>query len=117
VQYRVGQVLSIKPIITVSKAGETRGTYITAGRARSLEKAVDAFVKIMIQGVGEGAILRAMVFHGVGKSVDLAARLEEQVKARFDCVSFEKAYSTPVLGVHVGPIALDIGYAAGDWAV
>lgn len=117
VQYIVGQALSIKPIITVSKAGETLGTYITAGRARSLEKAVDAFVKIMMQDVGEGAKLRAMAFHGVGKSIDLAARLEEKVKARFDCVFFEKAYSTPVLGVHVGPLALDIGYMAGEWTV
>ena len=117
VQYRMGQALSIKPIITVSKAGSTLGTYVSAGRARSLEKAVDAFVKIMVKDVGEGEKIRAMAFHGVGKSIDLAARLEEQIKARFDCVFFETSYSTPVLGVHVGPLALDIGYVAGEWSV
>ena len=58
-----------------------------------------------------------MAFHGIDKSVDLAAKLEARIKERFDCVFFESAYSTPVLGVHVGPIALDIGYVAGDWDV
>ncbi|MBN1563089.1 MAG: DegV family protein [Anaerolineae bacterium] len=117
VQYRMGQVLNIKPIITVSKAGETLGTYITAGRARSLDKTVEAFVKIMVNQVGEGAKIRAMAFHGIGKSIDLAAKLEARVRESFDCVFYETAYSTPVLGVHVGPLALDIGFVAGEWDV
>lgn len=117
VQYRVGQALSIKPIITVSKSGSTLGTYISAGRARSLDKVIDTFVKLMLKDVPEGSKIRAMAFHGVGKTPELIARLEEQVRATFDCVFFETAYSTPILGVHVGPLAFDVGYVAGDWEI
>lgn len=117
VQYRVGQALNIKPIVTVSKSGATRGTYVSAGRVRSLDKAVDEFVKLMLKDVPAGSKIRAMGFHGVGKTPGLIARLEEQIRAHFDCVFFEAAYSTPVLGVHVGPLALDVGYVAGDWDI
>lgn len=117
VRYRVGQVLNIKPLITVSKSGDTRGTYISAGQARSLPKAVDAFVAHITNEIGAGSKLRAMVFHGIGNTPDLAARLINTLKQRFDCVFLESAYSTPILGVHVGPLAIDIGYAAGDWEI
>ncbi len=117
VQYAIAQTLHIKPIITVSKAGDTRGTYITAGRIRSLNKAVDAFVAHVRADVGEGSKLRAMIFHGMGNTPELAARIGDQLKQHFDCVFLTTAYSTPVLGVHVGPLALDLGYAAGDWDV
>jgi DegV family protein with EDD domain len=117
VQYHVAQALHIKPIITVSKSGETEGTYITAGRIRSLEKAVDGFVTHIVKDVGEGNKLRAMTFYGIGKTPELAVRIQEKLKQHFDCVFLDSAPSTPVLGVHVGPLALDIGYAAGDWDV
>jgi DegV family protein with EDD domain len=117
VQYHVAQALHIKPIITVSKSGDTAGTYISAGRVRSLEKAVAAFVRHIVDDVGAGGQLRAMTFHGVGRTPELAARLGEKLQENFDCVFLETAYSTPVLGVHVGPLALDIAYAAGDWPV
>lgn len=117
VQYHIAQVLKIKPVITVSKAGDTLGTYISAGRVRSLSKAVDSFVDHITQEIGAGSKLRAMVFYGLGDTPTLAARMIDKLKERFDCVFIESAYSTPVLGVHVGPLALDIGYAAGDWDV
>jgi len=117
VQYHVAQVLKVKPIVTVSKAGDTLGTYITAGRVRSLAKAVDGFADLISKDVPAGSKLRAMVFYGIGDTPALAARLMDKLKERFDCVFLESAYSTPVLGVHVGPLALDIGYAAGDWDV
>jgi DegV family protein with EDD domain len=65
VQYHIASALNIKPMITVSKAGETQGTYISAGRVRRLDKAVDAFFKQIARDVGAGNKLRAMVFHGV----------------------------------------------------
>ncbi|MBI5957770.1 MAG: DegV family protein [Chloroflexi bacterium] len=117
VQYHVAQTLNIKPLITVSKSGDSIGTYTTAGRVRSLPKAVDAFVDHIAHEIGEGSKLRAMVFYGIGDTPTLAARLVDKLKQRFDCVFIESAFSTPVLGVHVGPLALDIGYAAGDWEV
>jgi DegV family protein with EDD domain len=117
VRYHVAQALSIKPMITVSKSGSTAGTYITAGRIRRLEKAADAFVDKVIKDVGEGNKLRAMIFHGIEPTPDIAARIRERLQQHFDCVFLQTAYSTPVLGVHVGPLAVDIGYAGGDWEV
>ncbi|NDJ78700.1 MAG: DegV family protein [Chloroflexi bacterium] len=117
VRYHVAQTLNIRPVITVSKSGSETGTYISAGRARSLEKALDVFVKHIAADVGEGAKLRAMTFHGVDPTPDLADILNHKLQQMFDCVFLEKAPSTPVLGVHVGPKAIDIGYAAGDWPV
>lgn len=117
VEYQIAQVLKIKPVITVSKTGHTRGTYISAGRVRSLPKAVDAFVDHINKEIGAGSKLRAMVFYGMGNTPTLAERLTDQLQQRFDCVFLESAYSTPVLAVHVGPLAFAIGYAAGDWEV
>lgn len=45
VRYQIGQALNIKPIVTVCKTGAKAGTYISAGRARSLAKAMDVFVE------------------------------------------------------------------------
>lgn len=117
VRYAVAQTLRVKPVITVSKTGDTEGTYISAGRVRSLEKAVDSFVQHIVASVGKGATLRAMTFHGIGKTPALAAALNDQLRENFNCVLLEQAYSTPVLGVHVGPLALDVGFIAGDWPV
>lgn len=117
VQYHAAQTLRIKPLITVSKEGNTAGTYISAGRARSLEKTVGAMLKIILKDVPQGGKLRAMAFHGIGKTPELVDRLMAQLREHYDCVFLEKGFSTPVLGVHVGPLAFDIGYAVGDWPV
>ncbi len=115
VRYQVGQALRIKPVVTVAKTGDKAGTYVTAGRARSLAKAGDVFVKNMIEHVGEGATLRAVALYGDDSSI--AAQLLERLRATFNCVYLEMVPTAPVLGVHVGPGALGIGYAAGDWPV
>lgn len=117
VQYHVAQALSIKPIITVSKAGDTAGTYTSAGRTRSLEKAVGAFVRQVRKDVPEGSKLRALLFHGVGRTPDFVEQMKVQLREHYDCVLLASDYSTPVLGVHVGPLALDMAYAAGDWEI
>lgn len=115
VRYHVAQALSIKPIISVSKIGTTAGTYVSVGRVRQLSRAVGFFVDQITKDVGEGNKLRAMIFYGTGPTPELAAQLYEQLTARFECVFVEKDTSTPVLGVHVGPHAFDVGYIADDW--
>lgn len=117
VRYHIAETLKIKPVITVSKEGDTAGTYVSAGRVRSLEKAVGTFVKQVVKDVGAGNKLRVMAFHGLGPTPELAARILDELQQQFDCVFVERDFSTPVLGVHVGPLALDLGYAAGDWEV
>ncbi len=115
VRYQVGQALNIKPVVTVAKTGDKAGTYVPAGRARSLVKAGEVFIKNMSEHLGAGATIRAIALYGNDPSVaqQLLARLQET----FNCLYLEMVPTAPVLGVHVGPGALGIGYAEGDWPV
>jgi len=115
VRYQLGQVLHIKPIVTVSKSGSTYGTYISAGRARSLPKAIDAFISHITAAVEAGGKLRAISVYGDDDS--LAKELNSRLADKFDCIYLDLVPTAPVLGVHVGPGALGIGYARGDWPV
>lgn len=113
VSYQLGQLLHIKPIITVAKTGPKVGTYIQAGRARSMAKAIDVFVSQIVEQVGAGSKLRAISLYG--DSPELAEQLNQQLGETFDCVYLAMMPTAPVLGVHVGPKALGVGFAAGDW--
>ena len=115
VRYQVGQVLRIKPVVTVAKSGDKAGTYVPAGRARSLVKAGEVFIKNMTEHIGEGTTIRAVALYGNDPSV--AQQFLERLQEVFDCVYLDMVPTAPVLGVHVGPGALGIGYAAGNWPV
>ena len=115
VRYQIGQALSIKPIVTVTKTGPKAGTYTSAGRARSLGKAVDVFMEHITQQIGTGAKLRVITIYGDDPT--LAIQLNKRLEDQFDCVYLDTVPTAPVLGVHVGPKALGIGYASGDWPV
>jgi DegV family protein with EDD domain len=115
VRYQIGQALSIKPIVTVCKTGPKAGTYISAGRARSLGKAIDVFIEHITKQAGVGAKLRAVTLFGSDPA--LAIQLTKRLEETFDCVYLDMVPTAPVLGVHVGPGALGIGYALGDWPV
>jgi len=65
--------------------------------------------------VGEGGALRAISVYGSDPA--LAQRLNDELAAHFDCRYLGLVPTAPVLGVHVGPGALGVGYAAGDWGV
>lgn len=115
VRYQLGQALRIKPIVTVAKTGDNAGTYVTAGRVRSLTKAAEGFIKHIEADVGTGNKLRAISMYGDDPT--LAEQLNGELERRFDCVFLETMPTAPVLGVHVGPKALGVSYAAGDWPV
>ncbi|MBN1200518.1 MAG: DegV family protein [Anaerolineae bacterium] len=115
VSYHVGQVLHIKPIITVCKTGDLAGTYVPAGRVRSMSKAIPAFIEHVAKAVGEDNKLRAISLYGDDPA--LAQQLNAQLAKRFDCVYLDMVPTAPALGVHVGPSALGIGFAVGDWPV
>lgn len=115
VRYQVGQLLHIKPIITVAKEGDKAGTYISAGRARSMQKAIANFVQYIEDKVGAGNKLRAISLYGDDPT--LSTQLNEALSQHFDCVLLEMIPTAPVLGVHTGPEALGVGFAVGDWTV
>lgn len=115
VRYQVGQLLSIKPIVTVEKHGPKAGTYVSAGRARSLAKAGDIFIERASEAAGPGGKLRAVAVYG--SDSELADAVLERLKREFDLVYGAAIPTAPVLGVHVGPGALGLIYAPGDWPV
>lgn len=115
VRYQIGQALSIKPVVTVAKTGDKAGTYVSAGRARSLVKAGEVFIKNMIDHIGAGTKIRAVTVYGNDPTI--VNGLNAQLREVFDVVYLDTTSTAPVLGVHVGPGALGIGYASGDWPV
>lgn len=115
VQYQVGQLLKIKPIVTVEKHGPKAGTYISAGRARSLAKAGDIFIERAAEAAGPMGKLRAVAVYG--NDPTLAQAMIERLKREFDLVYAAAIPTAPVLGVHVGPAALGLIYAPGDWPI
>ncbi|NDJ78721.1 MAG: DegV family protein [Chloroflexi bacterium] len=115
VRYQVGQALRIKPVVTVCKTGDKAGTYIPAGRVRSLAKAADFFIDQITEAVGAGNKLRAISLYGDDPT--LAQQMNARLTDMFDCVYLDMVPTAPVLGVHVGPGALGISYAPGDWPV
>ena len=62
---------------------------------------------------GLGSKLRAIVVYGDDST--LAQQLVAQLEEKFECVYIDLMPTAAVLGVHVGPGALGIGYAGGDW--
>jgi DegV family protein with EDD domain len=118
VSYYVAQTLRLKPIITVSKEGQTVGTYISgAERPHSMQAAVDALVRHVARQVEPRGKVRAQILYSGSSMIELAAQLDRKLRERFDCVFLETMPVAPVLAVYTGPTALGIAFAVGEWAV
>jgi DegV family protein with EDD domain len=118
VSYHVAQTLRLKPIITVSKEGQTVGTYISgAERPHSMQAAVNALVRHVAQQVEPHGKVRALVLYSGRSMIELAAQLNDILRERFDCVFLDTRPVAPVLAVYTGPTGLGIAFAGGEWAV
>lgn len=118
VSYHVAQTLRLKPIITVSKSGDTVGTYVsTTERPRSMGGAVRSLVRDMVRMIGADVPVRALVIYGDEAMRSLAEDLIDQIHESFRPLYLEASQTTPVLAAHVGPRALGVGYIAGEWPV
>jgi DegV family protein with EDD domain len=118
VSYYVAQTLRLKPVVTVSKSADTLGTYISATEhPHSLTAAVDGLLREIARAVGAHTTLRALVLHADSSTAELAADLSQKLAERYQCVTLETFPCSPVLAAHVGPRALGVAYAAGDWTV
>ena len=118
VSYYVAQTLRLKPIITVSKEGETAGTYISGTeRPHTLAAAVDALVRHVVKDTDPHGKVRVMILYSGDMARELAEQLREKLCERFGCTYMEVLPVAPVIAVHTGLNALGIAYAAGDWPV
>ncbi len=102
----LGQVLNIKPLIAVEKAG---GTYTQAGQARSLDKAILKLADHVAHQHAPGSAMRLQVLHG--HNPEGAALLRERLAQLFQCTWLPTGPIAPVLGAHTGPGLVGVAYA------
>ncbi len=102
----LGQVLNVKPVIAVEKAA---GTYVQAGQARSLERAILKLADHVASQHPLGSALRLQVLHGRNHSG--AALLRQALAERFQCTWLPTGPIAPVLGAHTGPGLVGVAYA------
>jgi DegV family protein with EDD domain len=110
IQALLGQVLDLKPIIGVEKV---HGTYVVHARERSMKRALQKMVEIIVERFGTGQSMRMQVLHG--HNADGAAQMISILAQRFAAHILPVAPIAPVLGAHTGPGL--VGVCAAPMAV
>lgn len=96
VEGTLGDILHIKPVITVNNEGE----YITLSKGFGLNRALITMKTILIEKFGQDLI--DLVIH-YGLDYEGALSLGEKLKAVLNVRNLSVVQLTPVLGVHTGP--------------
>jgi DegV family protein with EDD domain len=102
----LGSVLNLKPLIGVEKE---RGTYVSQGQARTLDKAILKIADHVASLHAPGTALRAQVLHGHNHTG--AAMLMDRMNQLFKCNWLPTSSIAPVLGAHTGPGLVGLAYA------
>jgi len=99
---RVGSMLNIKPIFTI-----TEGMVHIAGLTRSKEQAVKRALKIMKREVGTSPVHVAVAHADV---LEEGKKLEERISSEFNCAELWLTDFSPVMGYATGTGVLAIAY-------
>ncbi len=103
----VGSVLNLKPLIGVEKE---RGTYVTYGQARTLEKAILKIADHIASLHAPGSALCLQVLHG--HNLAGAELVRGRLAQLYQCTWLPTSSIAPVLGAHTGPGLVGVVYAA-----
>jgi len=103
---RVGSILSIKPILTMSS-----GLVRFAGAVRNKEHGIDRLLKMMRDMVGQSAV-HVAVMHAYAP--EEAERLKERVSAEFNCAELWLTEFSPVMGYATGTGTLGFAFYHDD---
>jgi DegV family protein with EDD domain len=98
VQALAGSLLNLKPVIRVDSED---GKYSTAGKARTIQRALEGVVESLLHKYSDKTALWAAVMHG--QFEEQAQRLSEMLAAKLQVARLEVLRISPVLGVHTGP--------------
>jgi DegV family protein with EDD domain len=98
VQALAGSLLKLKPVIKVEKAD---GKYSTAGKERTMPRALGNIRDYLEHVYGRETPLWVSVLHG--QFEEQAQALSEMLKSRLNIKHLEVLRISPVLGVHTGP--------------
>ncbi len=98
VQALAGSLLNLKPLIRVDTDD---GKYSTAGKARTIQRALEAIIENLVRKYGDKTALWVAVMHGQFETQ--AQRLADLLSASLHIARLEVLRVSPVLGVHTGP--------------
>jgi DegV family protein with EDD domain len=96
VEGTIGDILHIKPVITVSD----QGVYVTAAKSFGFNRAL-IYIRNAIKVKFKEAVINLEVHYGT--SLDEAKALLEKLKQELNVKDFILSQLTPVLGIHTGP--------------
>jgi len=108
----VGNLLGVRPIVTVDKS---TGTYVACGRGRSFRQAIKRMADLVVEKIGPGNEVSLFIVRG-----DCPAEADfllEELRSRLDVRLVEVMWVNPSLGVHVGPDALGVAFYPGTLPV
>ncbi|MDO9065807.1 MAG: DegV family protein, partial [Chloroflexota bacterium] len=99
---RVGSMLNIRPLFTVSS-----GVPHFVGAVRNKERGIERLLNMMRDKVGTKKV-RAAVMHAY--ALDEAEKLKKRVSSEFDCVEIWVCEFSPIMGYSAGTGTLGIAF-------
>ena len=102
--YLAGNLIKIKPIITIDK----EGVVTPLGNLRGEKKCIDKIVDCMANMIGDRTPAQVAVMHA--DDLEKAEELKQHAQDRFHPEQIMLTDFTPVMGAHAGPGVLGLGY-------
>jgi DegV family protein with EDD domain len=96
VEGTIGDILHIKPVITVND----EGVYITLSKGFGLQRSLIKMKDLLVEKFGQNKI--DLIVH-YGNDVEKASELAERLKKDLNIRDIVLSPLTPVLGIHTGP--------------
>ncbi len=97
VEGTIGELLHVKPVITVND----EGVYVTLSKAIGLQRSLIAMKDLLVQKFGTDLIDLTVHY---GDDQAKAAELGEKLKNQLNVRHLQLSPLTPVLGIHTGPM-------------
>ncbi len=102
----VGTALSLKPVLAICD-----GVVTPVTKVRTRRKALDTLFSLLEKQLAEGDQVHMAVLHVAAP--EEAARLAEQLEARFKPVETIRTECGPVIGTHAGPGTVGVAFYVG----
>jgi DegV family protein with EDD domain len=102
--YLAGNLINIKPIVTINKGGIVS----PAGNLRGEKKCMEKLADCMVSKIGNKTPTQVAVMHA--DDLEKAEELKHEVLERFDLEDVMITDFTPVMGAHAGPGVIGLGY-------
>ncbi len=97
VEGTIGNILKIKPVITVND----EGVYVTVSKGFGIQRSFLAMKELLIKKFKQVAI--DLIVH-FGDDIEKAKQLGESLRKELNIRSISLSKLTPVLGIHTGPM-------------